>query len=563
MKNDSHSQKINHSTVMKDQLWNLRRGNFGGRINKSGWKRIPSVEQYKIFTNDYNEILARIGINLRTPPSVVIQMLEKNEDMNNYMHKTIHRIRKLRDEKRYKEAWFIIIENMFKSTAFRLSALQHVFYDWYFAMSESEFWMYNRKASKIIGTWDDKLKYKRVYIPKEKPDGTKTWRPLGVPTKEWRLVLHMWTNFMQIMLEKHMLKSQHGFIPGRGTMSAWQEILNKVITKNYIYECDLKQFFPSVSVLKVVEVLNENKFLNFIKGYIINITKACPELPKEEWLDESKYKNFEAANYWKPSSVSKGLDRHTSEFIRAQIEITRLNWLNSDELNFFLGKAGHKTSPLSNLQKANMGFIPGGFPQGAPSSPLLSILALKDFLSQQPSVSYADDPIFYSDKDFTIKDYPMDGIVINEEKSGWIKREGVWLKDLKFLGLVLTKDDLNLRASTRKGAKGGIPELLRKLIQQWVNEERITEGYGKEEHLAQVSKRNIFGFMQACLYKEDWENSLGMQYRTKGISTTLRKIHKKSWLNCYPENTDSSSAMEYIAPKLRSMLKKNKKPYLK
>lgn len=58
-----------------------------------------------------------------------------------------------------------------------------------------------------------------------------------------------------------------------------------------------------------------------------------------------------------------------------------------------------------------------GTPQGSPISPLISILALKDFLSQKPSISYADDPIFYDQKPFEIKGEPEKGIELNEEKS--------------------------------------------------------------------------------------------------------------------------------------------------
>jgi len=47
-----------------------------------------------------------------------------------------------------------------------------------------------------------------------------------------------------------------------------------------------------------------------------------------------------------------------------------------------------------------------GVPQGSPTSPILSILLLSNFLKQQLSTSYADDPVFYSDKDFEIKDEP-------------------------------------------------------------------------------------------------------------------------------------------------------------
>jgi hypothetical protein len=46
------------------------------------------------------------------------------------------------------------------------------------------------------------------------------------------------------------------------------------------------------------------------------------------------------------------------------------------------------------------------------------MLTLKDFLTQVPSISYADYPIFYSNKDFNIKDFPEHGINLNNEKSG-------------------------------------------------------------------------------------------------------------------------------------------------
>jgi hypothetical protein len=67
-----------------------------------------------------------------------------------------------------------------------------------------------------------------------------------------------------------------------------------------------------------------------------------------------------------------------------------------------------------------------GIAQGAPTSPLLSITILKDFLSRQidekgelvESISYADDPIFFGHNRFVIKENKYDGIELNLEKSG-------------------------------------------------------------------------------------------------------------------------------------------------
>ena len=103
-----------------------------------------------------------------------------------------------------------------------------------------------------------------------------------------------------------------------------------------------------------------------------------------------------------------------------------------------------------------------GLPQGAPTSPILSMIILKEFLQQQESLSYADDAVFFGDKEFTVKDDPNKGIILNLEKSGWVKYDGKWLKPLKFLGLKF--DGTKLKAETRKGSELELTELQRELL---------------------------------------------------------------------------------------------------
>lgn len=75
-----------------------------------------------------------------------------------------------------------------------------------------------------------------------------------------------------------------------------------------------------------------------------------------------------------------------------------------------------------DYEPPSMGDLWSGVVQGFSTSPFLAILILKGFLTQGApkvkSVSYADDPIFYSDEDFEIKGVPLRGIEINESKSG-------------------------------------------------------------------------------------------------------------------------------------------------
>jgi len=71
-------------------------------------------------------------------------------------------------------------------------------------------------------------------------------------------------------------------------------------------------------------------------------------------------------------------------------------------------------------------------------------------------VMYADDGIIFTDDEIFITEVKRYlkaiKIKIVEEKSGYVKKDGIWLKDLKFCGLKYTKDG-EMQASTRRGSE--------------------------------------------------------------------------------------------------------------
>jgi len=98
-------------------------------------------------------------------------------------------------------------------------------------------------------------------------------------------------------------------------------------------------------------------------------------------------------------------------------------WLSQKkELNYTEPKSPAYAPELlskgsQHLKYLNYGLLPGGVPQGMNMSPFLSMITLSNYLTQQDSTSYADDPIFYSNTPFVIKDEPENGIINSDEKS--------------------------------------------------------------------------------------------------------------------------------------------------
>lgn len=99
------------------------------------------------------------------------------------------------------------------------------------------------------------------------------------------------------------------------------------------------------------------------------------------------------------------------------------------------------------IHKFRKGWRDRGVAQGSALSPLLSVLPLI-LLEDLKAVgiyyiSYADDGLLYgfSQGDYGIimqrlLDSNLVGAMIHPDKSRWVKKDGVWLHKLKFVGLI-------------------------------------------------------------------------------------------------------------------------------
>lgn len=83
---------------------------------------------------------------------------------------------------------------------------------------------------------------------------------------EWRIALHLYNGFVQEIVKSRVHSSQHAYLAGKGVMTAWRGVLNKINRYKWVYETDLQAFFPSVSVWKILEILKLYDALKIQKG---------------------------------------------------------------------------------------------------------------------------------------------------------------------------------------------------------------------------------------------------------------------------------------------------------
>jgi len=246
--------------------------------------RFPNILDSQVIVKTDNSLFEMHGIAKKIPKDLHLVKGE-NQDYNEYLDYIVYRLNALRTspDKYWKFARFVAC----RSNTFKALMLHEVFPHWHRDMNLKELYLLVRKYNLMWDTLPANLKYRRVYIPKkvDEQGNVLKWRPLGVPTTAWRLYLHSWQAFLMIFLQDQISDDQHGFYKGRGTKTAWEAVLTKVIDSPNIYEFDLKGFFPSVNVGYCVNILRNLGLPDDLANHLFDISLSYPNVKS---LDESK-----------------------------------------------------------------------------------------------------------------------------------------------------------------------------------------------------------------------------------------------------------------------------------
>ena len=561
---------------------------------------IPNVRSFEVELKAFDPIFAMFGIRRRFDPAIKFKK-HTNNKYNRYMEHCLKRL-------------FFALDNPTLYFRISMSLIKHsrVFFARQLMLTEPKwhrdmkYWQVNKIWREYRGITRDELRrieYHRVFIPK--PNGKK--RPLGVPSVAWRIYLGLFNKFLLKFVKGKVNRNQHAYQPNKSTITVWRQILDEIVEKRNIYSFDLVKYFDKVKLSSCVKAMVEvYKVPEVYAKYLWYIHLSLPSNIRESIYEPLSPYRQQVDNWSKQlrQSVRSAqlTRRHT---IREFRKVYSLPWKKGSlhwpfwkvfkHLPYLEEQVWSQDSSfrlfdpsvswwLRQEKLRNKVLFPTwldeiGIPQGAPISPLMSILVqdlnyFKRIEKQGASiVQYSDDGVCASDDDnwtpkLTVEE---DGIYHSEEKSFWVKRKGVWLKPLDFVGLRYDGERDCIIANTRSGSVlelkdvdgltrllafrdllpyyGGSPEHDTKSIVKdpdSYKEEEDREGFKtseswrwiwKEKRMAssEILKHWSFGLLQARLYSGSWElENYDQDFRltaTKGslVSMHYKQIRKEGW----------------------------------
>jgi hypothetical protein len=368
--------------------------------------------------SDWHPIYLKYGIPKREEAAELEILPYRNGSINRWLR---HQFSRLNKNVAHRNLFWSIGSNLLRSSSYQVACYQEIAPGWHRNKAYYKVWslfkMYYEKY--IWNTHRLPYVYKIVRLPEvNKPEG----RPLSVPSECDRLRHRMLYHLLLIFFGPYIPTNQHGFLPGRGTLTAWSEILNKQLyNKPYIYEYDYSKFYDKIDLTKLSKMLQTIGVPSLFTDEIIECYRIGPTMG-----------TFASHQTW------SSFEEQCTKYVLDKYGLLYSSLSLSDQLMY--------TSECRDINPPYPYYY--GVGQGSPISPLLASMCIHDVLSKHPNIlAYADDGIIFGDTESditsaleTINNNIYNLKLADSPKSEYICFNGIYLKPLKFLGITYKRD---------------------------------------------------------------------------------------------------------------------------
>lgn len=238
------------------------------------WKHLPNVEAFDVVTNELDPLINSHGAKRKLGNKIESRPLSRRlKACNRYLDIQQAVLVKMVRTGRFNQFWARSFMLLQRSKVLRLVALYKLNRNWYRAFKFTTVVDWLKVLNHKIETLDPRLDITRNYVEKVKPDGTKTWRPIGAPDWPDRMYLYLLSSFVTIFVQDYIGKYQHAFQPGKGVASALAD-LSDMKGYSYIYEFDLKQFFPGLNISFASYVLTKLGMPKVVTDFLYFVSQS-------------------------------------------------------------------------------------------------------------------------------------------------------------------------------------------------------------------------------------------------------------------------------------------------
>lgn len=265
-------------------------------FGQSPFKPLPNVSRVKIVTNVADPLFSKDGVVRKLAPKMEFDPLSgRTKAANRYMRIMYGRLIWLLKNERPIQFWILACMLMKDSKVLRALALRKILPNWHRDLKFGHVLLLMRELDGLLLGLPTTLLIKRRYEPKIKPDGTKTWRPIGNPKYPVRMFFYCWQCFLVIFTHRYVGKYQFAYRPGIGVPDALPVVERLLKSAKFVYEFDLKGAFPSVNIVATCKALQSIGVPQTITDYLMNQSTTTIErvdlrpLDQDQYLDEPKF----------------------------------------------------------------------------------------------------------------------------------------------------------------------------------------------------------------------------------------------------------------------------------